>query len=118
MIYRGNYGLMQIKLGTARSMGYSGGVHGLLDADTNMQYAVKYLAGAWRLAGGSEARAVHYYVAGYYYAAKRRGIRTPAAETYARAAPGTRYAMVGRSGSRVTSPDSVLLISPGSPNFR
>jgi soluble lytic murein transglycosylase-like protein len=74
-VSRGNYGLMQIKLGTARSMGYQGGAAGLLDADTNMTYAVKYLAGAWRLSGGSEARAVRYYAAGYYYAAKRRGMR-------------------------------------------
>ena len=74
VIYKGNYGLMQIKLGTARSMGYRGDVRGLLDADTNMTYAVKYLAGAYRAAGGNPDRAVHYYAAGYYYAAKRKGL--------------------------------------------
>ena len=43
---------MQIRLGTARAMGYHGGSpQGLLDADTNMTYAVKYLAGAYRAAG-------------------------------------------------------------------
>ena len=72
---RGNYGLMQIKLATARSMGYRGDAAGLLDADTNMTYAVKYLAGAYRVAGGNADRAVHYYAAGYYYAAKRRGMK-------------------------------------------
>jgi soluble lytic murein transglycosylase-like protein len=66
----GNYGLMQIRLGTARAMGYRGSAQGLLDADTNMTYAVKYLAGAWRAAGGNADRAVHYYAAGYYHAAK------------------------------------------------
>jgi soluble lytic murein transglycosylase-like protein len=74
VIYRGNYGLMQIKLGTARAMGYRGTAAGLLDADTNMTYAVKYLAGAYRVANGNADRAVHYYAAGYYYAAKRKGL--------------------------------------------
>lgn len=72
IVSRGNYGLMQIKLGTARALGYQGGAAGLLDADTNMTYAVKYLAGAYHVAGGNPNRAVHYYAAGYYYAAKRR----------------------------------------------
>ncbi|HEY7231314.1 MAG TPA: lytic transglycosylase domain-containing protein [Pseudolabrys sp.] len=71
----GNYGLMQIKLPTARSMGYTGTAAGLLDADTNMTYAVKYLAGAYRVAGGNADRAVHYYAAGYYYAAKAKGMK-------------------------------------------
>jgi len=68
----GNYGLMQIRLGTARAMGYRGTAHGLLDADTNMTYAVKYLAGAWRAAGGNADRAVRYYATGYYHSAKRQ----------------------------------------------
>ena len=73
-VSKGNYGLMQIRLGTARAMGYRGGARGLLDAETNMTYAVKYLAGAYRAAGGNADRAVHYYAAGYYYAAKRKGL--------------------------------------------
>jgi soluble lytic murein transglycosylase-like protein len=74
VVHAGNYGLMQIKLGTARAMGYRGSAAGLLDADTNMTYAVKYLAGAYRAAGGNMDRAVHYYASGYYYAAKRKGL--------------------------------------------
>ena len=73
-VSKGNYGLMQIRLGTARALGYRGTVKGLLDADTNMTYAVKYLAGAYRAADGNLDRAVHYYAAGYYYAAKRKGL--------------------------------------------
>ncbi len=46
LIDRGNYGLMQIRLGTARSLGYRGAAEGLLDPATNMTYAVRYLAGA------------------------------------------------------------------------
>jgi soluble lytic murein transglycosylase-like protein len=79
VVSAGNYGLMQIKLPTARSMGYTGTAAGLLDADTNMTYAVKYLAGAYRVANGNADRAVHYYAAGYYYAAKHRGMTAPSA---------------------------------------
>jgi Transglycosylase SLT domain len=38
-VYRGNYGLMQIRLGTARALGYRGDAEGLLDPATNMTYA-------------------------------------------------------------------------------
>jgi soluble lytic murein transglycosylase-like protein len=72
----GALGMMQIKLATARGMGYSGGAQGLLDANTNLAYAVKYLAGAYRAAGGNQDRAVGYYASGYYYAAKRQGLTT------------------------------------------
>ena len=66
VVSKGNYGLMQIRLGTARAMGYSGTAQGLLDPDTNMTYAVKYLAGAYRAAGCNADRAVSYYQRGYY----------------------------------------------------
>jgi hypothetical protein len=79
LVSRGNYGLMQIRLGTAKAMGYAGGADGLLDADTNMTYAVRYLAGAYRLAGGNESRAVAYYQRGYYQQAKARGVSPYAA---------------------------------------
>jgi hypothetical protein len=70
----GAMGLMQIKTGTARGLGYTGGPTGLLDAETNLTYAVKYLAGAYRTAGGDHDRAVAYYARGYYYAAKHQGL--------------------------------------------
>jgi len=79
-VSRGNYGLMQIRLGTARAMGYSGSAAGLLDAQTNMIYAVRYLAGAYRAAGGNENRAVALYASGYYYQAKAQGFSPYAAE--------------------------------------
>lgn len=80
VVSAGNYGLMQIKLATARAMGYTGTAAGLLDANTNMTYAVKYLAGAYRAANGNSSQAVHYYAAGYYYAAKRKGMAMPGNE--------------------------------------
>jgi len=81
LVSAGNYGLMQIRHGTARGMGYSGSAQGLLDPETNMTYAVKYLAGAYRVAGGNHDRAVSYYQRGYYYAAKRQGVTQVASTT-------------------------------------
>ncbi|AMN40406.1 transglycosylase SLT domain-containing protein [Rhodoplanes sp. Z2-YC6860] len=66
VISKGNFGLMQIRLGTARSLGYTGSAEGLLDADTNMTYAVRYLASAYRAAGCIEQRAIAYYQRGFY----------------------------------------------------
>ena len=68
----GTIGLMQIKLATARGLGYTGDAAGLRDPDTNLAYGVKYLAGAWRAANSDHARAMHYYASGYYYAAKHQ----------------------------------------------
>lgn len=68
----GTIGLMQIKLATARGLGYTGDAAGLRDPNTNLTYAVKYLAGAYRAANGDANRAVGYYAGGYYYAAKRQ----------------------------------------------
>jgi soluble lytic murein transglycosylase-like protein len=79
-VSRGNYGLMQIRLGTARAMGFSGSAADLLDPEVNMTYAVRYLAGAYRAAGGNENRAVALYASGYYYQAKAQGFSPYAAE--------------------------------------
>jgi soluble lytic murein transglycosylase-like protein len=68
------YGLLQILPATARSMGFQGDPGDLLDADTNLKYAVKYLRGAWLLSEGDQATAVKWYARGYYYEAKRRGM--------------------------------------------
>lgn len=75
----GALGLMQIKYATARGMGYTGSPSGLLDANTNLTYAVRYLAGAYRVADGNHDRSVSYYASGYYYVAKRRGLTSVAA---------------------------------------
>lgn len=68
----GAMGLMQIKHATARAMGYSGPARGLLDADTNLTYGVRYLAGAYRAARGDQERAFSLYQRGYYDVAKRQ----------------------------------------------
>jgi soluble lytic murein transglycosylase-like protein len=68
------YGLMQILPETARTMGYRGRPAGLLDPETNLKYGVKYLRGAWLVAGGDKDEAVGWYAKGYYYEAKRKGL--------------------------------------------
>ncbi|PZP49440.1 MAG: lytic transglycosylase [Agrobacterium fabrum] len=70
----GNFGLMQIRHATARSMGFDGPASGLFDAETNLKYAVKYLRGAWVVAGNDRDNAVRLYARGYYYDAKRKGM--------------------------------------------
>jgi soluble lytic murein transglycosylase-like protein len=68
------WGLMQIRVQTARGLGFRGEPADLLDADTNMTYAVAYLANAYKVAGRNETRAVALYAKGYYYEAKRKGM--------------------------------------------
>ena len=68
------YGLMQILPATARSMGFKGQPNDLLDAETNLKYATRYLRGAWLVSDGDEARAVQWYARGYYFEAKKRGL--------------------------------------------
>lgn len=61
----GNYGLMQIRHQTARGMGYAGPAGGLLDPETNARYAMKYLALAYRAAGGDTCRTIMKYQSGH-----------------------------------------------------
>ena len=68
------YGLMQISHATATGMGYRGSPAGLLDAETNLRYAVRYLAGAYVTAKGNPDQAVRFYARGFYYDAKRAGL--------------------------------------------
>ena len=53
--------MMQIKLATARGLGYTGDAAGLRDPNTNLTYAVKYLAGAYHAANGDHDRAVRLF---------------------------------------------------------
>jgi Transglycosylase SLT domain len=90
----GALGLMQIKYATARGVGYSGSASGLLDAETNLTYAVKYLAGAYQAAGGNANRAVAFYQNGYHgrgVAVARRA--TPATEQVASNLGGQQWGM-------------------------
>lgn len=66
------WGLMQILYPTAKGMGYKGPPQGLLDAETNLNYGVAYLANAYMIAGGNESMTHRLYRSGYYYEAKRK----------------------------------------------
>ncbi len=66
------WGLMQILPATARGMGFQGQPPDLLDAETNLRYAVKYLRGAWIVSDGDKDEAVSWYARGYYYEARNR----------------------------------------------
>ncbi|RNC93731.1 lytic transglycosylase domain-containing protein [Oceaniradius stylonematis] len=61
----GEIGLMQIRLGTARMLGYTGSAKGLYDPETNIRYGMKYLGGAHDLAGGSTCGTILRYNAGH-----------------------------------------------------
>jgi soluble lytic murein transglycosylase-like protein len=74
---RAHFGLTQISLPTARSLGYAGGAEGLLDARTNLTFGLRYLARAYELAGGDTCGAVLRYQAGH-----RATSMTKAARTY------------------------------------
>jgi soluble lytic murein transglycosylase-like protein len=65
---------MQIRLDTARSVGYRGPARGLLDADTNLKYGVAYLSNAYVVADRNPDRALKLYSRGYFYEAKRKGL--------------------------------------------
>jgi soluble lytic murein transglycosylase-like protein len=58
-------GLTQINARTAEALGYAGPPSGLLDPETNLRYGLKYLAQAYRLAGGETCGTILRYQAGH-----------------------------------------------------
>jgi len=66
------WGLMQILPQTARQMGHDGPPAELLDPRVNLEYAGRYLKGAWLVADGDMDAAVQWYARGYYYEARDR----------------------------------------------
>jgi soluble lytic murein transglycosylase-like protein len=72
-----NLGLTQIHLQAAKSLGYRGTTAGLLDAETNLRYGLRYLAQAYRLAHGDTCGTILRYQAGH-----RATTMTRAAKAY------------------------------------
>jgi hypothetical protein len=68
-----NIGLMQIQYRTAQGAGYRGPAAGLYDPETNLTYGMKYLAGAYRLAGGDTCRTIMKYSGGHRATRMTRG---------------------------------------------
>ena len=119
-------GLMQIKHATARGVGYGGDASGLYDPDTNLKYGIAYFAAAYRLAGGDYDQAYRYYNRGFYFAAKKRGIKPELpAETaptqVASAGPGSAFDFTKMFGLRAsptpagTTPSPVLAYAAPEP---
>lgn len=61
----GEIGLMQLKLSTARLMGYKGSAKGLYNPEINIRYGMMYLGKAHKLAGGSTCGTILKYNAGH-----------------------------------------------------
>lgn len=61
----GEIGLMQIRPSTAEMLGHDGGALALFDPGVNARFAVRYLAKAWKLAGGDLCRSLMKYRAGH-----------------------------------------------------
>lgn len=62
---RGNLGLMQIKYGTARALGFRGTAQQLFDPATNLEWGMRYLAGAHKLAHGDVCHTILKYAGGH-----------------------------------------------------
>ncbi|MBW0005720.1 MAG: transglycosylase SLT domain-containing protein [Hyphomicrobiales bacterium] len=65
VVHAGNYGLMQIKLATARAIGFGGSPADLLDPDTNLRYGLKYLGSVYQQSQGDLCLTVMKYQSGH-----------------------------------------------------
>ena len=65
IVHAGNYGLMQIKLATARAVGFGGSAADLLDPDTNLRYGLKYLGSVYQQSQGDLCLTIMKYQSGH-----------------------------------------------------
>lgn len=61
----GAIGLMQIKLATARGIGFTGDAHALAKPETNLQWGAKYLARAFQMSKGDTCLTLARYQGGH-----------------------------------------------------
>lgn len=61
VISKGNYGLGQIRCGTARGLGFTGNCRDLLDPETNLTYSMRYLREALDRSRGDWCKAATLY---------------------------------------------------------
>lgn len=61
VISQGNYGLGQIRCGTAKGLGYKGKCRGLLNPEVNLNYSMQYLRMALDEANGDKCKAATLY---------------------------------------------------------
>ena len=62
----GEVGLMQLMPSTARSIGYKGSMRALYNPETNIAWGMKYLAMAYKKAGGDTCQTVMRYQSGLW----------------------------------------------------
>ena len=62
----GEVGLMQLMPSTARSIGYKGSLKALYNPETNIRWGMKYLAMAYKKAGGDTCQTVMRYQSGLW----------------------------------------------------
>ena len=65
IVHAGNYGLTQIKLATARSLGFDGSPSALLDPEINLHFGLKYLGNAYQQARGDLCATIMKYQSGH-----------------------------------------------------
>ncbi|MBV8450158.1 MAG: transglycosylase SLT domain-containing protein [Hyphomicrobiales bacterium] len=65
VVHAGNYGLMQIKLATARAVGFGGSAADLLDPETNLHYGLKYLGSLYQQSQGDLCITIMKYQSGH-----------------------------------------------------
>lgn len=71
VVHRGNYGIGQIRCGTAKGVGFKGSCNQLLDAETNLIYSMKYLRMALDLSKNDWCHAATLYNRGLGTKAKQ-----------------------------------------------
>ena len=64
--HAGAMGLMQLMPSTARSIGYKGSMKALYNPETNITWGMKYLAMAYKKAGGDTCKTVMRYQSGLW----------------------------------------------------
>ena len=72
---QGNYGLGQIKCGTARGIGFNGKCDALLQPEVNLEYSMAYLRMALDQAQGDECQALTWYNEGLGKAVRKNPSR-------------------------------------------
>jgi len=72
---QGNYGLGQIKCGTARGIGFDGKCSALLQPEVNLEYSMTYLRMALDQAQGDECQALTWYNEGLGKAVRKNPSR-------------------------------------------
>ena len=98
----GEIGLMQIKLATARGIGYRGSKQALYNPATNIEWGMKYLGQARKLAGGDQCGTLSRYNGGL---ATKRMIRSYCKQVIAKVRTAPKVAKAAAPSPRLLASD-------------